>query len=70
MTISQTPTWDEATLVSPPAIIFGWVAQKSLVRGLLFGAVAGRPPRWWDNLSIQSSVAGPESQHGERQGSR
>lgn len=28
-----------ATLVSLPVIIFGWAAQKSLVRGLLFGAV-------------------------------
>ena len=28
-----------ATLVSIPVIIAGWVAQKSLVRGLLFGAV-------------------------------
>jgi sorbitol/mannitol transport system permease protein len=28
-----------ATLVSLPVIIAGWVAQKSLVRGLLFGAV-------------------------------
>lgn len=28
-----------ATLVSLPVIIAGWMAQKSLVRGLLFGAV-------------------------------
>lgn len=28
-----------ATLVSIPVIIAGWLAQKSLVRGLLFGAV-------------------------------
>lgn len=28
-----------ATLVSLPVIIAGWLAQKSLVRGLLFGAV-------------------------------
>jgi ABC-type sugar transport system, permease component len=28
-----------ATLVSIPVIIAGWIAQKSLVRGLLFGAV-------------------------------
>jgi len=28
-----------ATLVSIPVIIAGWMAQKSLVRGLLFGAV-------------------------------
>ena len=28
-----------ATLVSIPVIVAGWIAQKSLVRGLLFGAV-------------------------------
>ncbi|MDY0913735.1 carbohydrate ABC transporter permease [Rathayibacter festucae] len=28
-----------ATLVSIPVVIAGWIAQKSLVRGLLFGAV-------------------------------
>ena len=28
-----------ATLLSLPVVIAGWLAQKSLVRGLLFGAI-------------------------------
>ena len=28
-----------AVVVSIPVVIAGWIAQKSLVRGLLFGAV-------------------------------
>lgn len=28
-----------ATIVSIPVVIIGWIARKSLVRGLLFGAV-------------------------------
>jgi sorbitol/mannitol transport system permease protein len=28
-----------ATVVSIPVVVLGWVCQRSLVRGLLFGAV-------------------------------